>query len=117
MTLFVTRTNISFETKDFVTSSTLGPEVNDLNSLRNPLRNSCFAVARHDDDTINTVSESRDPVGGKSVVDGEAFVTEVLGISKLTRFEGGITQVVSETELLEKISEIRGILQTARDLP
>ena len=98
MTLLWARTDDSLESDDLVERD-MGTDVEDSQHSSLGRSHSEITVTRDDDDAVNLALERVDPVGHELAIDSRASITKVLRISLLTACEGGIAQVVLESQL------------------
>ena len=99
MAVLVTRTDDSLQSGDFVECNA-GTNVEDAQYNGLSRSHSKVAIAGDEDDAVNLALESIDPVRHELAVgSGRASIAKVLGILLLTAGEGGITQVVRDSQL------------------
>ena len=77
----------------------MGADVEDTQHGGLSRSHSPLAITRDNNDAVNLVLERVDPVGHELAVDGRTGIAEVRGILLLTVDEGGVTQVVLDSQL------------------
>lgn len=98
MALLCPRTDNTLQSEDLVEGDP-GPDIEDAQHCGVGRIYSQVGLSGDDNDSMDGLLESMDPVGVELAVDGGAGITEVLRVGELAAAESGVTNVVMNSEL------------------